>query len=84
MTDKEEIAYLKGRVDALAQLCSFLVATHTNGDNVAQMYKLRAEKDLEKAGLSDIEQAYASGYSSVSPNIESARKVFGKNKGAEP
>jgi len=83
MTTEEEIAYLKGRVDALSHLCSFLVATNSNGANLAKMYRARAEKDLGKPGLSEVDRAYATGYASVSPNIDAAWKVFGKNKEAE-
>ncbi len=83
MTTEEEIAYLKGRVDALSQLCSFLVATHADGDGLAKMYMLKAEKDLNKPGLSGAAHAYASGYASVTPNLESAWKAFSKNKDAE-
>ena len=83
MSAEEEIAYLKGRVDALSQLCSFLVATHVNGDNLAQMFSLRAEKDLNQLRLSDIDKAYAAGYASVTQNIAAARKIFGKNKREE-
>ncbi len=83
MTTEEEIAYLKGRVDALSQLCSFLVATHADGDSLAKMYMLKADKDLNQAGLSEIARTYASGYASVTPNLESAWKAFAKNKNAE-
>ena len=82
MTAEEEIAYLKGRIDALSQLCSFLVATHVNGDNLTQMFNLRAEKELNQPGLSNIDHAHATGYASVSQNIAQARKIFGKNKAA--
>jgi hypothetical protein len=84
MTQEEEIAYLKGRVDGLSQLCSFLVATHTSGDKLTGMFKIRAEKDLNRPDLSSIAHAYASGYASLVPNIEAAQKTFGKNKGTEP
>ncbi len=83
MTTEEEIAYLKGRVDALSQLCSFLVAKHADGDSVAKMYMLKAEKDLNKPGLAEIAHSYASGYASLTPNLESAWKAFGKDKDAE-
>ena len=84
MTTEEEIAYLKGRVDALSQLCSFLVATNSNGGDLTKMYRMRAEKDLNQPGLSEVARAYATGYASVSPNIDAARKFFGRNKDAEP
>ena len=84
MTTEEEIAFLKGRVDALSQLCSFLVATHNEGANLAKMYRMRAEKDLSQPDLSEIDQAYASGYASVTPNIEAASRAFGNKKRAEP
>ena len=84
MTQEEEIAYLKGLTDALSQLCSFLVATHTSGDRLAGMFKIRAEKDLNKPDLSSIARAYASGYASLVSNIEAAQNTFGKNKGTEP
>lgn len=83
MNPEEEIAYLKGRVDALSQLCSFLVATHTTGDKLTGMFKIRAEKDLNQPDLSSIAKAYASGYASLVQNIEAAQKTFGKNKGTE-
>ena len=84
MTPEEEIAYLKGRVDALSQLCSFLVATHASGDKLAGMFKIRAEKDLNRPNLSGISHAYASGYASLVENLESAQNTVGKNKGVEP
>jgi hypothetical protein len=84
MTPEEEIAYLKGRVDALSQLCSFLVATHASGDKLAGMFKIRAEKDLNQPALSSIAHAYASGYASLVQNIESAQNTVGKSKGVEP
>ena len=84
MTPEEEIAYLKGRVDALSQLCSFLVATHASGDKLAGMFKIRAEKDLNRPNLSGIAHAYASGYASLVENLESAQNTVGKNKGVEP
>jgi hypothetical protein len=84
MTQEEELAYLKGRVDALSQLCSFLVATHTSGDKLAGMFKIRAEKDLNQHDLSNTDHAYASGYASLVQNIETAQQAFGKNKGVEP
>ena len=80
MTPEEEIAYLKGRVDALSQLCSFLVAKHADGDSLAKMYMLKADKDLNKPGLAGTDHAYTSGYASVTPNLESAWKAFGKDK----
>ncbi len=83
MTTEEEIAYLKGRVDALSQLCSFLIVKHADGDSVAKMYMLKADKDLNRHGLSGAVQAYASGYASVTPNLESAWKAFSKDKDAE-
>lgn len=84
MTPEEEIAYLKGRIDGLSQLCSFLVATHASGDKVAGMFKIRAEKDLKKPDLSSITHAYATGYASLVQNIEAAQNTVGKSKGAEP
>jgi len=84
MTPEEEIAYLKGRVDALAQLCSFLVATHTSGDKLAEMFKIRAEKDLNQPDLTKTAHAYASGYASLVQNIEAAQNTIGKNKGVDP
>jgi hypothetical protein len=84
MTPEEEIAYLKGRVDALSQLCSFLIATHTSGDKLAGMFKIRAEKDLNQPNLSGIAHAYASGYASLVQTIESAQNTVGKSKGVEP
>ena len=83
MTAEEEIAYLKGRVDGLSQLCSFLVATHASGDKLAGMFKIRAEKDLNRPDLSGIARAYASGYASLVQNIEAAQQNFGKGKGVE-
>jgi len=84
MTPEEEIAYLKGRVDGLSQLCSFLVATHASGDKLAGMFKIRAEKDLNKPNLSGIAHAYASGYASLVENIETAQNTVGKSKGVDP
>ncbi len=83
MTSEEEIAFLKGRVDALSQLCSFLVVKHADGDSLAKMYMLKADKDLNKPGLAGTDRAYASGYASVTPNLESAWKAFSKNKDAD-
>ncbi len=84
MPPEEEIAYLKGQVDALSQLCSFLIATHTSGDKLAGMFKIRAEKDLNRPNLSGIAHAYASGYASLVENLESAQNTVGKSKGVEP
>jgi hypothetical protein len=84
MTPEEEIAYLKGRVDALSQLCSFLVATHTSGEKLAGMFKIRAEKDLNRPDLSVIAHAYAAGYASLVQNLETAQQNFGKSKGIDP
>ena len=84
MTPEEEIAYLNGRVDALSQLCSFLVATHTSGDRLAGMFKIRAEKELNQPDLSKTAHAFASGYASLVHNIEAAQQTFGKGKGVEP
>ncbi len=83
MTSEEEIAFLKGRIDALSQLCSFLIVKHADGDSLAKMYMLRADKDLNKPGLSGTDHAYASGYASVTPNLETAWKAFGKDKDTE-
>ena len=83
MTPEEEIAFLKGRVDALSQLCSFLIATHTSGEKLSSMFKIRAEKDLNRPNLSGVAHAYASGYASLVPNLESAQQNFGKGKGVE-
>jgi hypothetical protein len=83
MTPEEEIAFLKGRVDALSQLCSFLVATHTSGEKLAGMFKIRAEKGLNKPDLPKTAHAYASGYASLVQNLESAQQNFGKGKGVE-
>jgi hypothetical protein len=84
MTPEEEIAYLKGRVDAISQLCSFLVVTHTSGDKLAGMFKIRAEKELNQPDLANTAHAYASGYASLVQNIEAAQQNFGKNKGVDP
>ena len=84
MTQEEELAYMKGRVDALSQLCSFLVVTHTSGDKLAGMFKIRAEKDLNRPDLSKTAHAYASGYASLVQNLEAAQQTVGKSKGAEP
>jgi hypothetical protein len=84
MTPEEEIAYLNGRVDALSQLCSFLVATHTSGEKLAGMFKIRAEKDLNQPDLSGIAHAYAEGYASLVRNIETAQNTVGKSKGVDP
>ena len=75
MTAEEEVTYLKGRVDALAKLCSFLVATHNIGDDFARMYKIRALKELNRSGLSGNDQAYAEGYASLVDEIETARET---------
>ena len=75
MTAEEEITYLKGRVDALAKLCSFLVATHNIGDDFARMYKIRALKELNRSGLSGNDQVYAEGYASLVDEIETARET---------
>ncbi len=83
MIPEEDLAYLKGRVDALSQLCSFLVATHSSGDKLAGMFKIRAEKDLNQPDLAKTAYAYASGYASLAQNIEAAQKTVGKSKGAE-
>jgi hypothetical protein len=84
MTPEEEIAYLKGRVDALSQLCSFLVATHTSGDRLAGMFKIRAEKELNQPDLPKTAHACAAGYASLVQNIEAAQQTFGKGKGVDP
>lgn len=84
MTPGEEIAYLKGRVDALSQLCSFLVATHASGDKLAGMFKIRAEKGLNQPELSNADHSYALGYASLVQNIEAAQNTVGKSKGVEP
>jgi len=84
MTQEEEIAYLNGRVEALAQLCSFLIATHTSGERLSGMFKIKAEKGMNRPDLSETAQAYASGYASLVQNIEAAEHNFGKNKGVEP
>lgn len=83
MTTEEEIAYMKGRVDALSQLCSFLVATHSSGEKLAGMFKVRAEKSLNRPDLSGVAHAYASGYASLVENLEAAQQNFGKGKGVE-
>jgi len=75
MTAEEEITYLKGRVDALVKLCSFLVATHNIGDDFARMYKIRALKELDRSGLTGNDQVYAKGFASLVPEVESARET---------
>jgi len=75
MTPEEEIKFLKGRVDALSQICSFLVATHAIGDNFANMFKNRATKELNQSDLTTNEQLYVKGYASVVADIESGQET---------
>jgi len=76
MTTEEEITFLKGRIDALSKLCSFLIATHSDGDSFAGMYKMRALKELGRPALSGGDLVYAEGFASIVQELETAQKTF--------
>jgi hypothetical protein len=60
------------------------IVTHTSGERLSGMFKIKAEKGMNRPDLSETAQAYASGYASLVQNIEAAEHNFGKNKGVEP
>lgn len=75
MTPEEELYYLRGKVESLSQICSFLIATHVIGDNFTNMFKNRVSKVTDQAGESPAEQMFVKGYASLVEDIELARKT---------
>lgn len=72
----EEFAYQKGRIDALIELCSILIATHPRSTTIAEVFKNRAAAKLRLPPGSECVQAYVSGYDSVAPDLEEISKSF--------
>jgi len=72
----EELSFLKGRIDALIELCSILIATHPRSITIAEIFKNRAAEKSSLSPGSACVQAYVSGYESVVPNLEEISKSF--------
>ena len=72
----EELAFLKGRIDALIELCSILIVTHPRSTTIAEVFKNRAEAKSRLPPGSECAQAYVSGYESVAPDLEEISKSF--------
>jgi len=76
----EELAFLKGRIDALIELCSMLIVNHPKSTTIAAIFKNRVETKSSLPPGSACVQAYVSGYESVTPDVEAIAKSFRRDQ----
>lgn len=59
---EEDIAHLKGRIEALSSLCALLIATHPRGGKIVEVFKARASEVERLEHPTNALKAYADGF----------------------
>lgn len=67
---EEDIAYLKGHIEAISSLCALLIATHPRGGKIVEVFKARASVVERLEQPKDALKAYADGFVRLAYDLE--------------
>ncbi|WP_439638711.1 hypothetical protein [Nevskia sp.] len=67
---EQDIAHLKGRLDALESLCALLIATHPQASKIAAVFKAKASEFAALENPTASLQAYADGLSRLAYELD--------------
>lgn len=74
---EQDISYLKGRIDALENLVSLLIATHPQAEKISKVFKAKSSQVAALESQTVFVEAYVDGVSRLAYDLE-PQKIIDK------